>query len=87
MCFLLLPSDLSKLRQKELRLISVYPSSVFFNIRGMSAFICLVLCYSRNARFCVSNHNWAPGESAESKGSPKQCAPPSSYEPPTENGG
>lgn len=32
-----------------------YPSTVFFNINGMSVFICSVLSYSRNVSLSVSN--------------------------------
>ncbi len=61
---------------KRIRLIPAYPSTVFFNINGMSDFICSVLCYSRNASFCVSSQGWAPGESRKSRGSLTQHPSP-----------
>lgn len=55
---------------ERIRLIPAYPSTVFFNINGMSAFICSVLCYSRNASLCVSSRGWASGKSRKSGGLP-----------------
>lgn len=65
-------------RDERIRIIPAYPCTVFFNISGMSPFICSVPCYSRNARFAVSRRlQAAPGETRESRRSPCKPPPPS----------
>lgn len=61
---------------KRIRIIPPYPCTVFFNIYGMSSFICSVLCYTRNARFTVSSQGWAPSESRRSPMQPPHPTPP-----------
>lgn len=67
---------------KRISIIPVYPCTVLFNISGMSAFVFFVLCYSKNSRFAISSQGWAPGESAMSKGSPRQHPSQPTQSPP-----